>query len=237
MEEFKIPNHVAIILDGNGRWAKERGRTRSYGHLQGFNNLKKIAKYIFKKNVKVLSVFAFSTENFKRSKEEIEFLMGLFVKKFKELESLKDVKIVFSGIRAYPLPKEVINAINELEDKTKKYNKHIFNICINYGGQNEIIDACKKISTDILDNKIKIDNINQELFNKYLYNDLPPIDLLIRTSGELRISNFMLWQLAYAEFYFPSTYFPDFKEKDFDEALLIYNNRDRRFGGIKEKGQ
>lgn len=237
MEEvdFKIPNHVGIILDGNGRWAKERGKKRSYGHLQGFNNLKKLSEYIFKRGVKVLSVYAFSTENFKRSKEEVDFLMQLFVDKFHELDSLENVKIVFSGIKDKPLPDEVINVIKELEEKTKDNTDHIFNICVNYGGQSEIVDATKKIVNECLVNNLNIDDLTPEVFYKYLYNDLPPIDFLIRTSGEQRVSNFMLYQISYSEFYFPKTYFPDFDEEEFEKALLVYNKRDRRFGEIKNE--
>lgn len=234
MEELKIPNHVGIILDGNGRWAKERGKKRSYGHLQGFNNLKKLSKYIFQRGVKVLSLYCFSTENFKRDQEEVDYLMNLFVSKFKELITLKDVKIVFSGIRKSPLPENVIKAIEELEEATKNNDKYILNLCVNYGGQSEIVDATKKISQEVQAGTLKIEDINIELFHKYLYQDLPPIDFLIRTSGEFRISNFMLWQISYSEFYFPNIYFPDFDDKAFDEALLIYNKRDRRFGNAKK---
>lgn len=233
-EELKIPEHVAIILDGNGRWAKERGKKRSYGHLQGFNNLKKLSKYIFQKDVKILSLYCFSTENFKRDQQEVDYLMNLFVSKFKELLTLKDVKIIFSGIRKHPLPEKVIKAIEEVENKTKNNNKYILNLCINYGGQSEIVDATKKISKEVQDGNLKVEDINIELFNKYLYQDLPPIDFLIRTSGEVRISNFMLWQISYSELYFPSTYFPDFDEKSFDQALLVYNKRNRRFGNAEK---
>jgi len=233
MDDLKIPDHVGIILDGNGRWAKERGKVRSYGHLEGFKTLKKLAKYVFSKGVKVLSVYAFSTENFKRSKEEVDFLMNLFVEKFNELENLKDVKIVFSGIKDFPLPENVLKVMKELEEKTKDNEKYIFNICVNYGGQSEIVDATKKIVNEVLENKLNINDINTNMFSKYLYNDLPPIDFLIRTSGEQRVSNFMLWQISYSEFYFPDVYFPDFDEKEFDKAMLVYNKRDRRFGSIK----
>ena len=233
MDDLKIPNHVGIILDGNGRWAKERNKARSYGHLEGFYTLKKLSEYVFNKGVKVLSVYAFSTENFKRSKEEVDFLMNLFVEKFNELEDLKDVKIVFSGIKDAPLPGDVLKIMKELEEKTKDNEKYIFNICVNYGGQSEIVDATKRIVNEVLENKLNINDINIDMFNRYLYNDLPPVDFLIRTSGEQRVSNFMLWQISYSEFYFPDVYFPDFDEKEFDKAILVYNKRDRRFGGIK----
>lgn len=234
MEENKIPNHVAIILDGNGRWATKRNLNRSMGHKAGFDNLKKLSKHIFKRGVKVLSVFAFSTENFKRDKEEVDYLMNLLVSSFKTLINKKDnVKIVFSG-RKDNLRKDVMDSINEIEDMTKNNTEHIFNICFNYGGRADIIDATKKIIKDCEEGIISIENLDEELYKKYLYNEIPDIDLLIRTSGELRISNFMLYQLSYAEMYFPETLFPDFDNKEFDKAIELYNNRDRRFGGINK---
>ncbi len=234
MKNIKIPKHMAIILDGNGRWAKEKGMPRSKGHAAGFENLKKIVPYIFKKGISILSVYAFSTENFKRSDQEVSFLMDLFVKKFKDEKEFyqnENIKVIFSGKIETPLPKKVQNVMIELEEFTKNNDGGILNICLNYGGHSEIIDAIKNIISDGLSQ----DDINEEIFNKYLYQDLPPIDLLIRTSGEYRVSNFMLWQLAYAEFYFPKTYFPDFNEEEIDKALEEYTSRDRRFGGIKDE--
>ena len=234
MENLNIPNHIGFILDGNGRWAKERGLSRSEGHKAGFENLVTLSKHIFKRGVKVLSIYTFSTENFKRSKEEVDFLMNLITRAFKKYaKDLKknDIKVIFSGRRKSPLPGNVIKIIDECENITKDCNSGILNICINYGGQAEIVDAVKNIVAD----KISVDDIDEELFNKYLYQDLPPVDLLIRTSGELRLSNFLLWQAAYAEFYFPKTYFPAFDEKKFDEAILEYNKRNRRFGGIDDE--
>lgn len=227
-----IPNHVAIILDGNGRWAKNRGLKRSMGHKAGFDNLKTLSDYIFKRGVKILSVFAFSTENFKRDKDEVDYLMDLLVKKFKTLiNKNNEVKIVFSGTKDN-LREDVIEAINEIEEKTKDNTSHIFNICFNYGGRLDIINATKKIVADVENNKLDINNITEDIFGKYLYNSIPDIDLLIRTSGECRISNFMLYQLSYSEMYFPEVLFPDFNEKEFDKAIDMYNKRDRRFGGI-----
>ncbi len=233
--DLKMPNHLAIIVDGNGRWAQERGKSRSMGHKAGADNLNKISKYAFSRGVKILSIFVFSTENFKRSEEEVNYLMDLFVTSFnRNFSKLKNenVKIVFSG-RKEPLPNKVLKAMNKLVEETKNNNGHILNICLNYGGQSEIVDAAKKISYDVVNNKLTIEEIDEQLFSKYLYNYLDPIDLLIRTSGELRISNFMLWQLSYAEFYFTKTYFPAFDEEAFNTAILDYNKRDRRFGGIK----
>lgn len=235
---MNIPNHVAFILDGNGRWAKERGMTRSEGHQAGYENLYNLCKYIINKGVKVFSIYAFSTENFKRSKKEVEYLMNLFTKAFKKYEkemNKESIKIVFSGIRTSPLPKDVIKMMEKVEENTKNNTKGIFNICINYDSQCEILDATKKIIEDVKSGKLNTDDITKEVFNSYLYQNLPPIDLLIRTSGENRLSGFMLWQASYAEFYFPKIHFPAFKCEDFDEALEVYNKRDRRFGGIKEK--
>ena len=237
-QNLKIPNHVAIILDGNGRGAKEKGLSRSQGHLAGCENLKQLSEYIFSKGSKILSVYAFSTENFKRSKTEVDFLMELFTTKLKErsehLKS-KNIKIVFSGKKLAPLPQSVIKVMNEVEEETKDNTAGIFNICINYGGRSEIVEATKKISTLIKNNELNIEDITEENFNHYLFQDLPDIDLMIRTSGELRISNFMLWQLSYAELYFPKCYFPDFNEEEYNKALLEYTKRDRRFGSINNE--
>lgn len=231
---LKVPNHVAIILDGNGRWAKERGLTRSMGHDAGFINLENISKYILSKGIKVLSVYAFSTENFKRSKDEVDYLMNIFANRFKgwsKVFNKENIKVVFSG-RDKPLPNKVLKAMKELEEATKDNTKGILNICINYGGRSELVDTCKKIGKMVENKEISIDDIDEDLVSRNLYNDLPDVDLMIRTSGELRLSNFMLWQNSYAEFYFPKTYFPDFDEEEFDKAIIEYTKRDRRFGNI-----
>ena len=235
MENLKIPYHVGIILDGNGRWATERGLKRSEGHKAGFETLKILSKYVFTRGVKVLSVFAFSTENFNRTKEEVDYLMNLFLKGFKS--SIKEfnknnIKVVFSG-RKEPLSDKVYKSMKSLEKETLNNTGGVLNICLNYGGQTEIVDTTKKLINDVLDGKLKTEDITPEIFMKNLYNDLPPMDFLIRTSGEIRVSNFMLFSLAYAEMYFPNTYFPDFKESEFDKALEEYTKRDRRFGKNK----
>ena len=238
MDELKIPNHVAIIMDGNGRWATNRGLKRSEGHKEGSKTLEKVAIHAINKGVKVLSVYAFSTDNFKRTKEEVDYLMNLFILMFKtkfKVIDKENIKVIFSGRRKSPLPKKVITMMEKMEIETKNNTGGILNICINYGGHSEIIDATKKIIDDVKKEKVDINDLDEAMFSKYLYQDLAPIDLLIRTSGENRISNFMLWQLSYSEFYFPKTYFPDFDEKQFDLALLEYNRRDRRFGGIKNE--
>ena len=235
MENLKIPYHVGIILDGNGRWATERGLKRSEGHKAGFETLKILSKHVFTRGVKVLSVFAFSTENFNRTKDEVDYLMNLFLKGLKS--SIKEfnknnIKVVFSG-RKEPLSDKVYESMKSLEKETLNNTGGILNICLNYGGQTEIVDTTKKLINDVLNGKLKTEDITPEIFMKNLYNDLPPIDFLIRTSGEIRVSNFMLFSLAYAEMYFPLTYFPDFKEDEFDKALEEYTKRDRRFGKNK----
>ncbi len=229
-----VPNHVGIIVDGNGRWATKRGKNRSEGHLAGSKNLDSLCQYIFDKGVKILSLYIFSTENFKRSDEEVNYLMNLFVKKFKndfKIYSKKGIKIIFSG-RREPLKREILDIIDDVTEKTKNNQKGILNFCINYGSHAEIIDACKKIVSDSNIGKINVNELDEKLFSKYLYHDLPNLDLLIRTGGEIRLSNFMLWQLSYAELYFTDVLFPDFDNVEFDKALKNYNNRDRRFGGI-----
>lgn len=228
INNLKIPNHVAIILDGNGRWATAHGKKRHAGHKAGYDNLKKLSKYILSKGTKYLSVYAFSTENFNRPPEEVNYLMKLFITGFKkdhDYFNQENIKVVFSG-RKDRLSKEVLDAIDSLENMTKNNTLGVLNICLNYGGRSEIVDACQKI----IDNKIP--TITEEIFSKYLYQELPDIDFCIRTSGEYRLSNFMLWQLSYAELYFPKCFFPDFNEQEYDQALLEYTSRDRRFGGL-----
>ncbi len=237
-DHLKIPNHVAIIVDGNGRWATEQGLSRSKGHEAGFLNIKQLTAYIYKKGIKYISAYLFSTENFKRSDLEVSFIMNnLLVDKLKDILEFchqEQIHAIFSG-KKDKLTDKVIITMKKIEEETKKYQEHIFNICFNYGGHAEIVDATKKIVQDVQNKKINIDELTEEIFSKYLYQDLPPVDLLIRTSGEMRISNFMLWQCSYAEFYFPKVYFPDFKEKEFDEALREYTKRNRRFGGINDE--
>lgn len=231
---MKIPNHIGIIVDGNGRWATKKGKKRSEGHLAGSKNLDNLCQHIFDKGIKVLSLYVFSTENFKRSDEEVNYLMDLFIKKFKnDYIKFKDkgIKVVFSG-RRDPLKQEILTAMDKITLETSNNTKGIINFCLNYGSHAEIIDTIKKINADVINNNLDINKLDEQTVKKYLYNDLPDLDLLIRTGGELRLSNFMLWQAAYAEFYFTDVLFPDFNNEEFDTALLEYNTRDRRFGGI-----
>ena len=231
-----IPKHVGIIMDGNGRWATKRGLVRTEGHKKGAETLEELSCYIFDKGIKYLTVYAFSTDNFKRPEKEVNFLMNLFIKLFTTKMNRiidKGIKVVFSG-RRENLREDVLKAMDEITKKSNNNNKGILNICLNYGSQEEIVDASKKIVKDVLEGSLNIDALDKELFYKYLYQDLPPIDLMIRTSGEQRLSNFMLYQLTYSELYFTDTYFPDFNGKEFDKALDAYFNRDRRFGKIKD---
>ncbi len=229
-------NHIGIIVDGNGRWAKERGKKRSDGHKAGAENLEKIIHYINKEKLaNYLSLYVFSTENFNRSKEEVDYLMNLFLKWFKKCKESyqnENIKILFSSHKEF-LNQDIINAMEELEKATNDNSGLVVNFCLSYGGRQEIIDATKKITSDVINNKLNVDDINGKLFSKYLYKDLPDVDFLIRTSGENRISNFMLWQISYAEIYFSKVYFPDFTSKYLDDALKEYEKRDRRFGNIK----
>ncbi len=230
-----IPNHVGIIMDGNGRWAQERNKKRSEGHKEGAKTLEKLALYAKKIGVKVLTVYAFSTDNFKRSKEEVDYLMNLLIYYFDhKLKKVCDegIKVVFSG-RKEPLREDVLTAMENIKERTKNNTECILNICLNYGGQEEIVDATKDICKKMLDGEFDINTLNRENYFKFLYQDLPPIDLLIRTGREHRLSNFMLYESFYAEIYFCDTLFPDFLENDLDEAISYYQNRDRRFGSIK----
>lgn len=233
MNENKLPNHIGIIMDGNGRWATKIGLPRSAGHKAGAENLKKLCKHINKLGLNYLSLYAFSTENFKREASEVSYLMNLFIEMFtNDFKFLieDNIKVLFSG-RREGLPSNVIKAIKKMEEDSKNNTGTVLNICLNYGSQDEIVDMVKKISGEVKDGNIKIDDIDKELVNKNMYYELPPVDYVIRTSGEMRISNFMLWQSSYAEYYFPETLFPDFNELEFDKAIEEFNKRHRRFGG------
>ena len=227
--------HIGIIVDGNGRWATKRNKSRSEGHLEGSKNLEKLIINISESDIEVLSLYVFSTENFKRDKKEVDYLMNLFTKWFKIINKKykdKNIKILFSG-RRDNLDKKIIKEIDSLEKSTKDNTGLIVNFCLNYGGRAELVDATKMICSDVINNKLDISLLDETMFSKYLYNDLPDLDLLIRTSGEQRISNFMLWQLSYAELFFTNTLFPDFTYEEFNQILQSYNKRDRRFGGVK----
>jgi undecaprenyl diphosphate synthase len=226
MTELNIPYHVGLIMDGNRRWAKERNKKSIDGHLAGAERIVDLAKYIFKRGISYLSIYAFSTENFKRSEEEVSYLMGLIIKYFNEkIDELakENIKIIFSG-RKEPLSKDVWHAITEVERITNDNDGGTLNVCLNYGGRTELVDAANKIREAGVE-------VTEETFSEYLYQNLPDLDFIIRTSGERRLSNFMIWQNSYAELYFPKVYFPDFDESEFEKALEEYNSRIRRYGG------
>ncbi len=234
-ENTVLPNHIGIIMDGNGRWAKERGMIRSMGHKKAIDTVKELCTHMSEIGLKYCSVYAFSTENFKREIGEVNFLMDLFARVFdkgSDFLTERNIKVIFSG-RKEPLPKKVLKAMDSIVEKTKNNTGLVFNVCINYGSHSEIIDTTKKICDMYKNGEIELDEIDEEFISKNLYQDLPPLDFVIRTSGELRLSNFMMWQASYAEFYFPKTYFPDFNSKEFDKAIEEFNKRNRRFGGAK----
>lgn len=228
----KLPKHIGIIIDGNGRWAIKRGLPRFVGHDVGFDTLIKILKYAFELGIDTISVFCFSTENWNRPKVEVEHLMQLFRKAFtKDFEELYkyDAKLYVSGDYS-KFPEDIAKKIEESLEKTKNFKSHKLNLCLNYGSHDEIIRAVNNIIKDDLR------QVDATIFNNYLYSkDLPPLDFIIRSSGECRLSNFMLWQAAYSEFYFEKTPWPAYTKRKLNKALLSYQNRERRFGAIKDK--
>ncbi len=233
-EMQNLPQHIAIIMDGNRRWAKERGMRATEGHKVGADTLEKILTYCNKIGIKFLTVYAFSTENWKRSAEEVGVLMNLlrvYLGKLAKKANKENVKINIIGDMDAFDPDIRKSMINNVES-TKNNTGLTFNIALNYGGRDELVKAFKHIATDIKDNKLQIEDINEELIGNNLYTaGEPDPDLLIRTSGEERISNFLLWQIAYTEMYFAKKYWPDFSEEDLMEAINEYKKRNRRFGG------
>lgn len=229
-EKIKIPYHLGIIMDGNRRWARRKGLPPFFGHKKGLATFVKIANYCYQKGVKILTVFAFSTENWKRSKKEIDYLMKLFESMLssKKLEKLakKGIKINIIGQKKR-FPAKLREKIYQIEKKTQKNKKAILNIALSYGGRADILEAVKKI----VRLKIEPKKITQELFSRYLWTkELPDPDLIIRTGKEKRISNFLIWQSAYSEFYFSNKFWPEFSERDIDKIFLDYSKRQRRFG-------
>jgi len=233
-----FPEHVGIIMDGNGRWAKRRGLPRNFGHRKGIENVERISKYAQKKGVKILSLFAFSTENWKRPKQEIDFLFSYLEEYLiKNKQELKDRGVGLNVMgRREGLPLSLVSQIEEAVILTKDNKDFILNIALNYGGRAEIVDAVNSIILDYQEKKINLP-LNEDKFKNYLYSPfISDLDLLIRTSGEERISNFFLWRLAYSELYFTETLWPDFNEVDFDRALEAFSQRKRRFGGLRDGG-
>lgn len=234
MQERNLPKHIAIIMDGNRRWAKERGLETRLGHKEGAETLKKIAKYANQIGIKYLTVYAFSTENWKRTKEEVGALMGLlqmYVADFLKDSDLENVKINILGDIS-KLDKGLQNSIEKAIDRTKNNTGLTLNVAFNYGGRDEITKAIQKVAEKVKNKEINVEDIDEQLVSENLYTaGQPDPDLLIRPGGEKRISNYLLWQLAYTEFLFIDKYWPDFTEKDLDEAIEIFESRNRKFGG------
>ena len=234
MENLNI-KHIAFIMDGNGRWAKKRGLPRHLGHKEGCERVGDIYEECLANGIQVMSLYAFSTENWNRPKAEINHLFSyleIFFKKYQKRMVADGCQIRTSGDLSR-LPVKTQKVIEKAKEMTKDCKTIIFNICLNYGGRNDIVRAAKLFAKDVKDNKKDVDSLTEEEFQQYLYTtDLPPVDLLVRTSGEQRISNFMPWQLAYAEFIFTPTYWPDFTKEELRKCLAEFKNRDRRFGGI-----
>ena len=234
-EKYRVPEHVAIILDGNGRWAKQRHMPRNFGHKAGADNLEQVIEDAWNLGIKYLTVYAFSTENWKRSVEEVTGLMTIlrdFLRKSIDKSMKNNMRVRVLG-RRDRLDKDIVKAIEELEETTKNNTGIQFNVALNYGGRDEITRAVQSIAEDVRNGKLDTSDITEELISSRLDTaDLPDPDLLIRTSGELRISNFLPWQISYSEFYFCDTLWPDFDKEALKKAIDYYNGRDRRFGGV-----
>ncbi len=234
---MRVPNHIAIILDGNGRWAKKRGMPRSFGHVKGCENLEDICEVAKELGVKYLTVYAFSTENWKRSKEEVDGLMKLFrnyLKKCIRISQKNNMRVkVIGDITAFD--SDIQESIEKLEDFSKDFTDLHFQIALNYGSRDEITRAVNRMLEDQKAGKLETP-VSEDTISGYLDTaGLPDPDLMIRTSGELRLSNYLLWQLAYSEFYFTDVPWPDFKKEELVKAIEKYNERDRRYGGVKEE--
>ena len=233
---MNVPQHIAIILDGNGRWAKKKGMPRNYGHAQGSKNVERICEDAYRLGVKYLTVYAFSTENWKRPQDEVDALMNLlrnYMKTCLKTAEKNRMRVRVLGDKT-ALDDDIRNRIAELEEATKNNDGLNFQIALNYGSRDEMVRAMKKMCADCKDRKVEIDQIDETLFETYLdTHGIPDPDLMIRTSGEQRLSNYLLWQLAYSEFYFTDVLWPDFTKEELIKAIEYYNGRDRRFGGVK----
>lgn len=238
LDQERMPRHVAIIMDGNGRWAKNRGLPRLAGHNAGMKAMKKIVDHSDKLGIRYLTVYAFSTENWKRSREEVEGLMKLFrsyLKKCMKSAEKNHMRVKIIGDPSAFAP-DIQEKIRELEEFSKDYDELYFQIALNYGSRDEIVRGVRKLAQDVADGKCTPSEIDESLLENYLDTaGVPDPDLLIRTSGEQRLSNFLMWQLAYTEFYFTDVPWPDFHKEDLIKAIEKYNSRDRRFGGVKEE--
>lgn len=235
---MNVPNHIAIILDGNGRWAKAKGMPRSYGHVKGCANLETICDDMKELGVKYLTVYAFSTENWKRSREEVEGLMKLFrnyLKKCIKISEKNKMRVKIIGdITAFD--DDIQQKIAELEDFSKDYTELHFQIALNYGSRDEMVRGMRRMAKDVSEGRISPESIDEAAIGNYLDTaGIPDPDFMIRTSGEQRLSNFLLWQMAYTEFYFTDVAWPDFNKAELIKAIEKYNERDRRYGGVKEE--
>lgn len=229
----KLPKHIAMIMDGNGRWAKKKGEKRTFGHKNGVKVVKELVKTFRYLGINIMTLYAFSSENWKRTPQEVDFLMNLFEESIlKECSELKanGVRVRFIG-RIHELRPKLREKVEWIERETKDQDKLILNIAINYGGRNEIIDAVKAITNDAINGKVDINSLDEKTFEQYLYTaNQPDPELLIRTSGEIRISNYLLWQIAYTELWVTETCWPDFGVPDLVQAIYDFQNRERRFG-------
>ncbi len=238
IDPLKIPNHVAVIMDGNGRWAKKKGMARVFGHRNGVKAVRETIEAAREIGVKVLTLYAFSTENWSRPKKEVDILMGLLVSSLRdELKTLQKNNIKLQTIgQIQNLPKKAQKELQEVIQLTQNNTSMVLNLALSYGSREEIVNTIKKISKKVVNKQLSIEEINENIINNHLYTfTLPDVDFLIRTSGEKRISNFLLWQIAYAELYFTNVLWPDFRKEDFFKAILNYQQRERRFGKISEQ--
>ena len=238
IELNKPIKHLAVIMDGNGRWANERGLPRTKGHQEAFNRIIEIFDYCKDYDIHVISLYAFSTENWKRPKAEISFLfkyLTIFFKKEINKIMVDGTKIVVSGDIS-KIPEKARKTTEKAIEMTKNNKNFVLNICLNYGGKEELTRAAKLIAAEVKEGKLELDEIDESVMENHLYTaGLPNVDLMIRTSGEIRTSNFLPWQIAYAEYVFTPVYFPDFKRKEFVDCLIEYNKRNRRYGGLKNE--
>ena len=233
-ESLKLPVHVGVIMDGNGRWAKKRGLPRKLGHRQGAQNFRAITRHAKEVGIKYITFYAFSTENWKRPQDEVDALMNLFEKYLDELDDfLKEhVRIRFIGDRT-KLSESLQQKMLDSESKSKDYDQMTLLLAINYGGRDEICHSCRTLAQQVKEGRLEPEDITMDMIEQNLYTqDVPPVDLVIRPSGEQRLSNFMIWQCAYAEFYYSDILWPDFNNDEFDKAIRAYSDRNRRFGGV-----
>lgn len=229
-----VPTHVGVIMDGNGRWAKKRGLPRKFGHREGVKTFRAITRRAKQLGIKYITFYAFSTENWKRPKEEVDSIMALFEKNLDEVKDFIDeeIRVRFIGDRT-ALSETLREKMRKTEESSKQFTDTTMILAINYGGQDEICNAVKCISEKVKNGEINTSDITTQLITEHLYTeDIPPVDYIIRPSGEMRLSNFMIWQAAYAEYYFTNILWPDFSIKDFDEAIACFGDRSRRFGGV-----